>query len=137
MEQFEKPIIEATGGIHLAEKLMSYFRATWPLGKIEIYQDYIILKVQYVPNFILHFIQLIVNFSRTVGAHKSIPKEIKLSYDDIKGYKETNASSIIKYGITIIHTNNQYAPFLRVWLFKYKAKKIISYLNSKDIYKID
>ena len=39
------------------------------------------------------------------------------------------------HGITIIHTDNQQAPFLQVWISKSKAKKIISHFNNRDIYK--
>ncbi len=136
MEQFKKPIIEATGGIHIGKTFMMSFQASWPFGKIEIYQDSVILKVQYIPNFILHLFQLAGKFPGMMGAYKDIPKEIKISYPDIRGYKEKNAW-IMGYGVTIIHNNNQYAPFLQVWISKNKAKKIISYLNNKGIYKIE
>ena len=134
MEQFEKPIIEATGGIHIGVSFIRSFQASWPLGKIEIYQDYLILRVQYVPNFILCFFQLIGKFPGMMGAYKNIPKEIKLTYANIKGYKEKNAW-IGGYGITINHTDNQQAPFLQVWISKSKAKNIISFLNNNGIYK--
>ena len=134
MEQFEKPIVEATGGIHIGETFVKSFQASWPFGKIEIYQDSIVLKVQYVPNFILLFFQWIGKFFGMLGAYKDISKEIKLVYTDIKGYNEKNAW-IMGYGITIIHTNKQYAPFLQVWISKNKAKTIISHFNNRGIHK--
>jgi len=45
MEQFEKPIIEATGGIHIGKNFMMSFQASWPFGKIKIYQNHIILRL--------------------------------------------------------------------------------------------
>ena len=69
-----------------------------------------------------------------MGEHKTMLKKIELSYTDIKEYKEKNAW-IMGYGITIIHTDNQQAPFLQVWTSKSKAKKIISYFNNKGINK--
>ncbi|MCK5477115.1 MAG: hypothetical protein KAI55_04300 [Candidatus Aenigmarchaeota archaeon] len=134
MEQFEKPIVEATGGIHIGETFVKSFQASWPFGKIEIYQDSIVLKVQYVPNFILLFFQWIGKFFGMLGAYKDISKEIKLVYTDIKGYNEKNAW-IMGYGITIIHTNKQYAPFLQVWISKNKAKTIIGHFNNRGIHK--
>jgi len=84
MEQFEKPMIEATGGIHIGETFMRSFQASWPFGKIEIYQDNIILKIQYIPNFILRLFQLANKSLGIMGEHKTILKEIKLS----KGIKK-------------------------------------------------
>ena len=127
MKQFEKPIVEVTGGIHIGKNFMMSFQASWPFGKIEIYQDNIILKIQYIPNFILRFFQLI---SKLIGACKNIPREIELAYTDIRGYRKNMLG-----GITIIHVNDQYAPFLQIWVSKNKAEKIISHFNSKGIYK--
>ena len=128
MKQFKKPIIKATGSIHIGETFMMSLQASWPFGKIEIYQDHIFLRVQYIPNLILYLFQLLIG--------ENISKGIRLSYSDISGYKEKNAW-IMGYGITIIHVDNQHTPFLQIWISKNKAKKIISYLNSKNIYKKD
>ena len=134
MKQFNKPIIEATGGIHIGKTFVRSFQASWPFGKIEIYQDNIVLKVQYVPSLILRLFQLVGKLPGMVGSYKKIPKVIQLQYNEIKGYKEKDLS-IGGYGITIIHTNDQQAPFLQVWILKNKAEEIINYLNNKGIYK--
>ncbi len=40
-KSIQKPIIEAMGGIHIGRSFMKSFQASWPFGKIEVYQDYI------------------------------------------------------------------------------------------------
>jgi hypothetical protein len=139
MEQFKNPIIDATGGIHIGETFMRSFQASWPFGKIEIYEDYIILKIQHVPAFLIKLFELhakVTNklFLPSWGSSQKIPKEINLSYSDIQGFKEKDAW-IMGYGITIIHTNNKYPLFLQVWISKNKAKIIIRYFNNRGIYK--
>ncbi len=135
LEKTKKPLIEATGGIHIGESFMKSFQASWPFGKIEIYEDIIVLKVQYTPNFILELFKLAGKLPGMIGAHKEIPKEIHLQDNEIKGYKEKDAK-IMGYGITFIHTNNQYPPFLQIWISKNKAKEVIGYLNNKGIFKM-
>ena len=58
LEKTKKPLIEATGGIHIGESFMKSYQATWPFAKIEIYDDIIMLKLQYTPNFILKLFEL-------------------------------------------------------------------------------
>lgn len=139
MKQLEKPIIKATGGIHIGKTFLRSFQFSWPFGKVEVYEDGIILKVQYIRNYTVIFFQLIsAFFPKTMKAYvggelKDIQKDIKLPYSDIKGYYKRDIG-IAGPGIRIIHTNSQYAPFLQVWIFKNKARAIIGYLNSRDIY---
>ena len=136
-KQFKKSLIKATGGIHIGHSFMKSFQASWPFGRIDVYDDRIVLKVQYIPNFILKLFKAFGRLSRpTIGSYKDVPKEIYLQYDEIKGYKEGDAK-ILGYGITFVHTNNQYPPFLQVWISKNKAKEIIGYLNNKRIFKFE
>ena len=135
-EKFNTPIIDAVGGIHIGNNFMQSFAASWPFGRIEIYEDKLTLKVQYVPDFLLKIYELAGKFPFMMGAYKEIPKEIYLKYNEIKGYKEKNLS-ILGYGITFVHNNSQYAPFLQVWVWKKNAQKIIEYLNKKGISKIE
>jgi hypothetical protein len=134
MKKSEKPIIEVTGGIHVGKTFMKSFQASWPFGKIEIYSDNIVLRIQYIPNFILRLFQTMGKLPNMVGTYKNIPNEITLTYSDIKGYKEKSAG-IMGYDITILHANDQQAPFLQIWVSKSKALKIIEYFNNNGIYK--
>ena len=80
MEQIEKPIIEASGEIHIGETFTRSFQASWPFGKIEIYQNNIILRVQYIPNFVLQFFQLMGKFSGIMKSYKNISNHPRGSY---------------------------------------------------------
>lgn len=141
MEQLGKLIIQATGGIYIGETFFRSFRCTWPFAKIKIYEDSIILKVQYVQSFTFAFLQLMRKlFPKMMEVYigrdrdsTNILKDIKLSYSDIKGYKKQDFGLPLGHSITIVHTNNQYSPFLQVWVSKNKSRAIVRYLNSRGI----
>jgi hypothetical protein len=132
MKQSKKPVIEATGGIHIGKSFIISFQASWPFGKIEIYDDRIVLQIQYLPDFILRLFQLASKIPMMM-AYKNIPRKIEFTYDKIKSYKYKNASTAGQ-GITIIHTDPEKAPFIQVWVSRKKAKEIINYFNNKNIY---
>jgi len=135
IDQEEKPLFETTGGIHIGDDFMRSFQASWPFGKIEIYEDRIVLKVQYLPDFVLNLFRMFGKLPGMLGAHESIPTTITLRYEEVSGYKETNAS-FMGYGITFKHTNIQYPPFLQFWaLWKGKGKVIVNYLNRRGVSK--
>ena len=133
MANGEKPWIEAIGGIHVGKSFLKSFQATWPFGKIEVYEDHILLKIQYVPGFFLRLFERMDSFPAMMGTYNNIPYRIELKYSDIKAFKETNAF-IWGYGLTFIHKDEESAPFLQVWIAKNKAKKIIERLNQNNIF---
>lgn len=123
MEQ-PKSIIEAIGQINIGKTFVGSFCATWPFGKIEVYQDSVILKVRRISNFSYG--------TKFIGTLKEL-NGMKLLNNDIKGYKGINILSLV-CGIIIIHINNKYPPFLQIWISKNKAQKIIEHFNSVGIY---
>lgn len=119
----KKPLIEATGGIHIGKNFFESFQASWPFGKIEVYEDMVVLKVQYIPDFILKIFEWSAKFpGPTIGSYKEIPKEIYLRYNEIRGYKERDMK-IMGYGITFVHRNNKYPPFLQIWVSKKRLRR--------------
>ncbi len=134
--QKTNPIIQATGGMHIGKSFLMSFQVSWPFGKIEVYEDRIVLRFQYLPDFVLRIFEWAGKIPKMIGSYRDIPKKIELTYDQIKGYKEKDLKAA-GYGIAIIHTNNQQAPFLQFWASKDKAKKIIGYLNKQGIYHQD
>jgi hypothetical protein len=108
------------------------FQASWPFGKIEVYDDYLMLKIQYLPGFILRWFEKADKFPAMMGTYNDIPDRIELKYTDINSYKEKDLSAL-GYGLTFIHKDEESAPFLQVWISKGTAKKIVELLNQKGI----
>ena len=129
----EKPLIEASGGIHIGRTFLKSFQASWPFGKIEVYDDYLLLKIQYLPGFILRWFEKADKFPAMMGTYNDIPDRIKLKYTDINSYKEKDLSAL-GYGLTFIHKDEKSAPFLQVWISKEKAAEITKLLNDKNIF---
>jgi len=98
----QKPLIEATGGIHIEVSFIRSFQASIPCGKLE-------------KNFILKIFSFIGKIPGMIGSYKDIPRVIQLQYNEIKEYKENNLS-ILGYGIAVVHNNTKYPPFLQVWI---------------------
>jgi hypothetical protein len=128
----EKPLIEASGGIHIGRSFLKSFQASWPFGKIEVYDDYLVLKIQYLPGFILRWFEKADKFPAMMGTYNDIPDRIRLNYTDIKYYKEKDLSAL-GYGLTFVHRDEESAPFLQIWISKDTAKKITDFLNQKGI----
>ncbi len=128
-------LIEATWWIHIGYNFIMSFQASFPFWKIEVYWDKVILVVQSIPNFIIKICEFFWKIMPFLpGTYKKIPKEITLYYKDIKHIKERKLWKFLWYGITFVHTNSNFAPFLQMWLFEKDALQIIKHLNSKKIY---
>ena len=111
MHEFEKPNVVASGGIHIGKNFFRSFQATRPFGKIELYQNEVVLKVQYIPKLILRLFRWAGNIPFMIGTYKDFPEEIILKYSEITGYYHTNYG-ISGVGIRIYHNNLNYPPFL-------------------------
>ena len=101
MNEFGQPIIEATGGIYIGRNFFRSFQATRPFGKIELYQGVVILKVQFIPRFILRLFQWAGKIPFMIGIYKNFPEKIILPYSDIVSYTQTNSSTIMGCGIRL------------------------------------
>ena len=131
----EKPAWEATGGIHIGKSFMQSFQATWPFGRIEVFSDRILLKIQYVPGIFLKLFEKMGHLPAIMGTYKDIPDRIELNFSEINSYREIDAWFLGK-GITFVHIDERAAPFLQFWfLSREQAKKMSELLEQNGVYK--
>ncbi|MEK6872376.1 MAG: hypothetical protein AABX16_05730, partial [Nanoarchaeota archaeon] len=125
----EKILFKSIGSIWIGESYLHSFSASWPFGKIEIYKNKLILRIQYFPDFILE--NLFTKKEAIPGTYKKIPKKIVLYYDDIIGYQEKKIPllwHLLGFGVRFIHKNKNYPPFIEMAFFGNKSQKIINFL---------
>lgn len=127
----KKLLFSATGGLKVGESFIYSAQATWPFGKIEMYEDKLILSFD-MPQVALQ------RFARGVYRPKNkfskIPQKIVLSYKDIIGYRSLNVpivSLILGKVLLIVHKNKRYPPYINIILFGGKTKKVMHILQSK------
>ncbi len=130
MLQSNEPLFEAVGGIHIGESFIKSFQASKPYGKIEVYQDKIVLKIQYISDSVLRMFEMAGRIPFMPGTYKYIPREIELPYAFLEGYKKINRGILGYYGINFIHLDNRLPPFLQIWLRKKDASQVIYYLDT-------
>jgi hypothetical protein len=129
MLQLPEPLFEAVGGIHIGGDFINSFQASRPFGKIEVYQDRVVLKIENVSDQGLGMFRLLGKIPFIPGTYKDIPREIDLPFELIKGYKKINLGPL-GHGITFLHSEQTIPPFLQIWLRKKDWKKVIESLNN-------
>ena len=128
-------LLSANSGIKVGLSSANNFFAGSPLCKIDVFEKELVLSINHLDNFIVRF--LWTNYYQVYGIFqlKEIPREIRLSYKDIKSYnwKEKVLGIFLKNRIVLMHQNKRYPPFLELWLNNKNAKKLISYLKVQHI----
>ncbi|MDP3697840.1 MAG: hypothetical protein Q8R55_07605 [Candidatus Taylorbacteria bacterium] len=123
----KKSLLEATGGIWIGNYLYFCFQASSPFGKIEVYEDEVIFRIQNLPKLFIKSFEL---FGKITFLFSNLPKEIHLPYTNIQRFKTTNLGPL-GYGIRFIHNIDQYPPVLIIWIWPTQAEEVIKYLTSK------
>ena len=118
-----KPVFESVGGIHFGTNAFFCFNATWPFGKIEIYNEEILMHVQYLPEFLLRFF-----FWPRYKVFK-----VRLPYQKIKSFKAINWF-IFGRGVRFKHDSSEYPPYIVFWAIRKRdQKKIMECLTSHGV----
>lgn len=126
----EKPIIKVAGGVHVGTSFLKSFRVTWPFGKISFYEDSMVIKIRFIPEFIISFFWSLIRGPRVLGTEEFIQKRIELKFKDIEGFREKKTKGL-GHGFSVCHNKKDVQPFLWFWVSEKKAKEIIKFLNSK------
>jgi hypothetical protein len=133
LDKLEYPAVVASGSIFIGKNFFRAFQATRPFGKIELYDNNLVLSVQFIPRVILRLFRWAGNIPFMIGTYKNFPDKIVLKYSDLTGYTQTNYSTFSGCAIRLFHNNPEYPPFLYFRARNKEANAIITYLKSKNV----
>ena len=127
----KRPIFKVTGGVRMGVSFLRSFRVIWPFGQIVIYEDLMIFKIRFIPNFIIRFFWLFIRGPKILGVEELVSKKTELKFKDIGGFRDKK-TDFFGHSFFICHGNESVAPFLNFWVPKKKAKGIKEFLISKE-----
>ncbi len=130
----KKAKIKAVGGVYFGSSFLKSFGAPWPFGKVIIYDDSMILRIRFIPMFVLRFFWLIFRGSRILKSDAIILKKAELKFKDVQGFRDKK-SKFLMYEFLINHGDRNSPHFLRFCVSGKKAGYIKDFLKSKDFSK--